>query len=218
MFYIDGISSKQLGIIAEEENFFSRAPVKYDELSISGKDGNDYNELNYGNVTDTMILYAENNRIDNIKRIFTGPVKITKDRRTCIFRFYDTAVIERFGYKKKITLQYIREPFWYSEYDTYNEVKNTIFNAGNTISFPLIKMIGYGTVQIKINDITFQYSFENGNEVVIDCLYKEESYNGKSKSRFLKIGFEYPFLNPGINKIDIDGDVKVYVCRKDRWL
>ena len=219
MFYIDGVSNVALGVIAEEEDFEQRAPLIYDSYAIPGKDGNIYSERNYGNVVSSLSLQLINMRkLDDVYQMFTGKRTICFKGRKSIFYFYDQLETSRFGIIKKIKAPYIREPFWYLEIDNEYPVDKTIMNSGNIYARPLIKLVGTGSIDMSINNVRFQYTFDSDGYVYIDCDDKKEYTDKGSKSKNIHIGFEYPLLNPGSNKVTIhSGECKIYIQRKDRW-
>lgn len=219
MFYIDGVSNIALGVIAEEEDFEQRAPLLYDSYSIDGKDGNIFVEKNYGNVSSSLSLQLVNlKKLDEVYQMFTGKRTVTFKGKKAMFYFYDQLETSRFGTIKVIKAPYIRDPFWYLETDSEYQVDNNIYNGGNVYSRPLIKLIGTGTVDISINDVRFQYTFDSDGYVYIDCDEMIEYTDKGSKSKNIRIGFEYPMLNPGNNTLKIhSGKCDVYVQRKDRW-
>lgn len=220
MFFIDGMSSLELGVIAEEEDFEQRAPILYDEQSVEGKDGSIFTAKNFGNVSSSLVLQViKKNKLDDVYKIFTGKRNISYRGRKTVFYFYDQLETSRFGTIKKVKVPYIREPFWYLQNDSEVLIKDTVYNGGNVDSAPLIHLVGNGDVDISINDIRFQYTFDDDGYVYIDCEEKKEYTEKGSKSKNLKIGFAYPCLSPGINSVVIhSGLCEIYMCRKERWL
>lgn len=223
MFYVDGISSVSLGVVAEEENLIQRAPIIYDEISIDGRNGSIFKPKNFGNVTGSLTLYiTKMSNLDKIINMFTGARTLRFGNRKTKFNFYDSIPVERFGTVKKMTVNYIREPFWISAYDTrikVNFASGIITNNGNVIAAPIYHLSGSGKVDMTIGNIRFQYIFDSDGCVSIDALEQTESYLEKSKSKNITIGFEYPMLLPGNNKVILhSGKCKMVVERKDRWL
>ncbi len=221
MFFLDGKSNIQLGLIAEEETFVARAPIIYDEISVDYKDGSDFIEKKYANVTGSMNVYfTKKKKIDEIMSLLTGTHELVyKDRKTTI-RFYDLIEINRFGSIQSATVNFIRSPFWYPKNETCISLKGSgyISNCGNVYSKPKIILEGTGKSVIKINHITFEYDFDEDGKVIIDCEEKTESFNNKSKSKNIKIGFEYPILTSGTNFVEVSEGTTIKIYRKDRWL
>ena len=222
MFYLDGISAEEIGLMAEEENFLSRAPINYEEIQIDGKHGSEFVIKNYQNVINSLRAFIiDKSKIDNVKRMLSGKRTLIFNGRKTMIHFYETNEISRLGNIQEINAKYIRDPFWYKENDEYELCSSTVNNEGNEVSQPIIKLVGTSntSIDITINNTRFIYKFDHDNKVEIDCKLQTEKYDGLSKSRNIEIGFEYPYLNPGVNQIIVhSGSVQVYVKRKDVWL
>lgn len=145
MFYLDGISNIQLGLIVEEETFLARAPLLYDEINIDGMDGACFNEKKYGNVVRSMNVYFTKEKyIDKILQLLSGTHTLTyKDRKTTI-HFYDIIEINRYGSIKTATVNFIRAPFWISKHDNKISPTKYIRNDGNVYAKPIIELYGVG--------------------------------------------------------------------------
>ncbi len=221
MFYIDNISSADLGIMLENENFKSRASISYDEIEIEGKDGIGLIPKNFENVEGDIVVYMTLDNEDYILPLFTGKHTIRiDDRETDIF-FYESLDLFSYSQKNAFETHFLRSPFWRKHNDTYTLVTSSVTNLGNVKSKPLIKLKGIAntTVDLTIAGIRFKYHFDEDNEVIVDCDQQEETYNGISKSKNIEIGFEYPILQVGSNDVAIHaGTCEIYVMRKDAWL
>lgn len=222
MFCIDGVSNEQIGVVAEEENFISRAPIFFEEIMIEGKDGSDFTEKNYSNVIGSLVLYLiRKENLDTVKSVFSGTKELTYQNRITKIRFYEVNEISRYGTTKALALNFIRDPFWYKSNDTFVKIENEVINEGSVFSKPLIKLVGTtnSDIDITIAGIRFIYHFDEDNEVIIDCETQEETFDGISKSKNIEIGFEYPILKVGTNEVKINsGDCEMYFKRKDAWL
>lgn len=222
MFIFNGIKSSDMMVSCENEDFIGRAPFSYEEHLISGRDGSEFEILNYQNYEKNITMIARDPlKIDEIKNWLKGKgIFIYNNRKTFAF-FLDELDPESLmdkAYKFKTT--FIRHPFWYSINDEYARVTNEIINQGNATCKPIIKLVGTGSVDITINDVRFIYNFDEDKEVEIDCHEMSETYNGISKSKNIEIGFKYPSLIPGTNKVQIHSGVglEIYIKRKDAWL
>lgn len=220
MFYLDGISAEEIGVIAEEEDFFSPASMDYDEIVIEGKNGSMFVEKGYRNVINAIKLYiTDKNNIDYAKQMFNGKRTLRIGDKETIFRFYGDKKLARFGSIHTMNMNYIRAPFWYKAEDDYVLCTNKVTNEGNVESQPIIKLVGSGKVDVTVGTVRFVYDFGDETEVIIDCKEMTEMYDGLSKSKNMEIGFKYPVLVPGDNVVTVNGgDVEIYIKRKDAWL
>lgn len=221
MFYIDNISSEDMHIFAEKEDFLSRASIDYEEIKIEGKDGEDLIEKNYLNVMGEITIYLQTNNLDKLYPLFTGKhILRVEDKETSIY-FYDMAETFRYGSNNAFSLGYIRSPFWHIYNDSYVIVSDKVVNDGNVYSRPIIKLTGSPNtdVDLTIAGVRFKYHFDMDDCVTIDCNTMEETYEGISKSKNIEIGFDYPKLKVGDNEIFIhSGKVIIEMKRKDSWL
>lgn len=105
--------------------------------------------------------------------------------------------------------------------DYFIVTNETIKNEGNIQSRPILRLekTVSEAVEITINDVRFKYSFSGDKYVDIDCENKTVEYEQLNRNRNLSIGYDFPKLNIGNNKIIMnDGDCILKVIRKDRWL
>lgn len=222
MFLLDGISATDIGVMAEEETFLSRAPISYEEIAIDGRHGSNFVEKNYSNVVGSLRLFLVNlEKLDYAKAMFTGKRVLTHEGRTTNIRFYDINEVSRLGRIKVLTVRYIRDPFWYKADDDYVLCQNSVENEGNVMAYPAIKLVGTANtlVDITIGSVRFTYTFDDDAEVVIDCADQTETYSNLCKSKQINIGFEYPTVSPGTNPISVhSGSVQIYMKKKDAWL
>lgn len=105
--------------------------------------------------------------------------------------------------------------------DYFTVTDETINNEGNIQSRPILRLekTVSEAVELTINDIRFKYNFNNDEYVEIDCEEKTVEYEGLNRNRSIEIGYDFPKLKIGNNDIKIhDGDCKIKILRKDRWL
>lgn len=92
-------------------------------------------------------------------------------------------------------------------------------NNGNTISKPIIKIEGTGTIELIVNgNKLFSYTFpEDENTVIIDS-QKQDAYLGTIlKNR--NMSGEFPIFNKGNNIITWNGTIEsIEVSLKSRWI
>ena len=94
-------------------------------------------------------------------------------------------------------------------------------NEGNVYSRPILRLEKTicNEVDIMIENVRFQYDFNDEEYVEIDCEEKEVKYEGLNRNRKIQIGYEFPKLKAGENRIKMyKGDCIIKVKRKDRWL
>lgn len=223
MFYFNGLSSDEMGVIAEEEDFMARAALRTQENIIDGVDGSIFDVLGYSNVSIPLklyILYPE--RLDEIFQWLTGEGALEYNGRVTNVRFFNELHPVRASNIKTMETTLIRSPFWYDAADDFHKVANDyIVNIGNSPSAPIIKLIGEenAKVDLTIGEVRFTYTFDYSGYVEIDCCKKTETAEGFNKSKQISIGFDYPVLKPGRNKATVhSGNCEVYIKRKDCWL
>ena len=223
MFYFNGICSKDMGIIAVEEDFLGRASMRTQENVFDGVNGSKFEVLGYNNLSIALKLYVlDLNKLDDIFSWLTGEGILEYDGRITNVCFFNELHPIRSSNIKTLETTIIRSPFWYDAADTFQKVTtNYVINIGNCLSSPIIKLVGKQgeKVDITISNVRFTYQFDISGYVDIDCYEKTEIADGFSKSKQISIGFEYPLLVVGRNKvIRHSGNCDIYIKRKDCWL
>lgn len=223
MFKFKGISSKEMGVVVEEEDYFlSKASSRYENIDIDGRDGSLFNELGYTNIDISMDIQILNpDKIDDIYNWLNGSGEFEyKGRKTTAF-FYNDISLQRMVSIKKANIIFSRSPFWVSTDQNYKTVTDKIVNSGNIYSKPVIRLEKgeYDVVELTIANVRFKYSFHDDNYVEIDCENYEAMCDGMLRNRNLEIGFDFPKLSPGENKITFHSGICVVKVRRfDRWL
>jgi len=224
MFKFKGITNKDMQVvIEEEEHFLAKAPQRYEITEIEGKDDAIFDELGYSYIERPIYVQCLNpNKIDEILAWLDGEGKLEYRGRKTKARFYSELEPKRTAGIKIIDTNFIRAPFWEKADDNYIEVKTKVENEGNKSSRPIIRLEKKSTdnVELTLGGVRFKYTFtENDTYVEIDCEEKTAMYEGLNRSRNLEIGYKFPRLDVGENKIVIhNGDPTVKIKRKDRWL
>lgn len=223
MFVFKGISSEEMDVLAEEEDvFLTRAAQRYEKIEIEGRDGAIFNEQGYSCVEKNVKLQIlDIEKIDKILAWLNGTGELEYNGRITKARFYTQLDVERIVTIKNIDAGFIRDPFWNKKRDEYTSVRNIIFSEGNIYSKPIIKLERNTSdkVDITINDIRFVYNFNNEQYVEIDCEKQTVSYEAQNRNRQIEIGYKFPVLYSGINKVIINsGNADIKAKRKDRWL
>lgn len=224
MFKFKGISSKDMQVVVEEEeHFIARASQRYEITEIEGRDGAIFDELGYSVVERPIYVQCLNvSKIDDILAWLNGEGEFEYKGRKTTARFYSQLEPQRSSCIRIIDTTFIRDPFWRKVNEDYQLVMDGIIkNEGNIKSRPILRLekTDSESVDITINDVRFKYNFNNDEYVEIDCENKEVKYDGLGRSRNIEIGYVFPGLDVGDNKVIInDGDCIVKVLRKDRWL
>lgn len=218
MFKFKEKSDKDMGVVLEEDYVF----LKKAKRNVSEKNNDDYYEHGYKKVEFNMVLQVYNKDLDSIYSWLNGKGTLEYNDRVTEAYIYNEISPERMATLKKLTVSVTRLPFWYKKDDDYQKItSNKIINEGNVEVRPIIKLIKKNTkkVSIRINSILFTYNFpDNEKEVEFDCDSFNAMYQNLYRNENLEIGFDYPTLYPGENKIEILNDVDIYVRRKDCWL
>lgn len=223
MFKFKGISSKDMGVVIEEEDLFlARASQKYENIEINGRDGAIFNEYGYSNIEIPMTIQIINtNKLDQIFSWLNGPgIFEYKDRVTTAY-FYNEISPQRVVTIKVAEITFIRSPFWLRKNDEFEVVTNKVINQGNIYSKPIIRLEkgNSSIVELTISGIRFIYNFQEDPYVEIDCENYYASYENLNRNRNLEIGFEFPKIMPGTNSITVhSGDSIIKIKNKDRWL
>ena len=223
MFKFNGKSTDDFSIIVEEElNLLKRASQRYNETSIPGKNGSDYEEQGYSNVEISLKLQLlDINRLSEIFSWLNGEGILEYNEKETKARIYAEEEPIRFGRIYTIDITIIRDAFWYPKNDSYKQITDSIENAGNVYSSPILRLekTTSQSVEVTINNVRFKYDFENDDFVEFDCDSCDATMNGLNRNQNIEIGFEMPILNPGINNVIKNfGDCNIKVKRKDRFL
>lgn len=222
MFIFNGISSRDMSVVEKEEDFIARVAQRYEKIEIEGKDGAEFEEQGYSVVEKTIELQIlDTSKIDRILAWLNGVGILEYKGRITTARFYSEISPERASSIKIADVTFIRDPFWTKKRDEFIIVKDTVFNEGNIYSEPIVRLEKNtsNSIDITVNDIRFIYNFNNESYVEIDCEKATEEYNNLNRSRQIEIGYQYPTISPGLNKIIThSGDATIKIKKKDRWL
>lgn len=103
----------------------------------------------------------------------------------------------------------------------FTPTEEKIENKGNIESRPILRLekTVSEAVEMTINDVRFKYNFNDDEYVEIDCDEKIIEYEGLNRNRNIEIEYKFPKLKIGNNDIKMhEGDCKIKILRKDRWL
>lgn len=224
MFKFKGKSSNEMGVIIEEEQLFlTKAAQKYESIDIDGCDGSIFNELGYSSVEISMnVQILKPDKLDEIFEWLNGGGNFEYNGRITTAYFYQEIEVQRLVSIKSANVTFVRSPFWKNKDQTFITISNnSINNSGNVISKPIIRLEKKNSdfVELTIGNVKFKYNFNSDNYVEIDCNEYVATFNSNNRNRNLEIGFLFPTLNPGENKVIIhSGDAIIKIKDKDRWL
>jgi predicted phage tail component-like protein len=198
------------------------------ETAIDGVDGSIIEELGYEAYDKEIeIGLTYNYDIDEIIEYFNGEGDIVFSNEPS--KYYKVKIIEQIDYERLLrfrtaTIRFRVQPFKYLYGETYQKFTNPTrtliaLNEGNLNSKPLIKIVGSGVVEFKLEGTTiFNYIFPAGeSEVIIDS-EKQDAYLGSVLKNRNMIG-EFPIFKKGKNTITLSGAVtELTVTANSRWL
>lgn len=223
MFVFKGISSDDMEVIAEEENFVAKARQRYNQIEIDGRNGALFEELGYSTVDRPIkIAILNNNKIDDILKWLDGEGDFIYKNRITRARFYNEVELNRTSSIFVAEVSFNRDPFWYKLKDSFITINtDIIINEGTIYSEPVLRLekkdINY--VDFSINEERYKYTFNEDSYVEIDSSEGTTVYEGFNRSRQLEMGYIFPTLKSGKNKLIINsGDAIFKFKRKDRWL
>lgn len=223
MFVFKGISSSEMGVVIEEEsNFLGKASQRYVQTDIEGKNGALFEEQGYTVIERPIKVQILNHKkYDQILAWLDGVGEFEYEDRITKARFYNEVNPERNTTIYIADFNFIRNPFWTKKKDEFVEVTDMVINEGTIYSEPVIRLEKNTSdkLDITINDVRFTYNFNGESYVEIDCEEQTVEYNGLNRNRQIEIGYDFPKLQIGKNKITIhEGDSVIKMRRKDRWL
>lgn len=224
MFYFNDIFSKDMKVVLEEEvNLLTKANKLYESLNEGENYNLDFVESGYDVVNGNIVLSVlDKSKLDDIKKWLNGKgILKYKDRITKV-AFYESYQVQRAATIYKLSINFLRSPYWLKANDDYEVCTDSILNTGNVESYPLIKLEKNTSkkIDITINGVNLIYTFPDNEEyVIIDCQSGNAFYDNLYRNTNLSISFEFPKIKPGINAININqGDSIIKVKRKDAWL
>lgn len=224
-----GIDSTLIkGLVICELPPITKAKMRVLETEIDGVDGSIIEELGYESYDKEIKIGLKIGAdVDEVIEYFNGEGDIVFSNEED--KFYKVKVIDQIDYERLVrfrtaTVKFRTQPFKYLYGETYQKFTNPTgilisINEGTVNSKPLIKLVGSGTVEFKLEGITiFNYTFPEGEtEVVIDS-EKQDAYLGTFLKNRNMIG-EFPIFKKGKNQITLSGAVtELTVIANSRWL
>ena len=221
-------SSLIKGLIICELPPITKPRMRVLETEIDGVDGTIIEELGYESYDKTLQIGLKRDAdIDEIIEYFNGEGNIVFSNEPD--KYYKVKIIDQIDYNRLVrfrtaTVKFRTQPFKYLYGESYQRFLNPTgtliaLNEGNTVSKPIIKIKGSGTVEFKLEGVTvFNYTFPQGEtEVIIDS-EKQDAYLGTVLKNRYMIG-EFPMFKKGKNQITLTGAVtELDVIANSRWL
>ena len=216
------------GLIISELPPITKAKMRVIETEIDGVDGSIIEELGYEPYDKPLkIGLTRDADIDEVMEYFNGEGTIVFSNEPD--KYYKVKIIDQIDYERLLrfrtaTVMFRTQPFKYLYQETYQKFTNVsvpmiAINQGNKNSKPIIKIVGSGTVEFKLEGITiFSYTFpSNETQVIIDS-EKEDAYLGEVLKNRNMIG-DFPIFKKGRNSITVTGAVtELTVTANSRWL
>ena len=224
-----GIDSSLIkGLVICELPPITKAKMRVQETVIDGVDGSIIEELGYESYDKELKIGLKRDaNIDEIMEYFNGEGNIVFSNEED--KYYRVKIIDQIDYERLVrfrtaTVKFRTQPFKYLYGETYQKFINPTgtliaLNEGNQKSKPIVKIIGSGTVEFRLEGKTiFNYTFPQGEtEVTIDS-EKEDAYLGTVLKNRNMIG-EFPIFEKGRNQITLIGAVtELTVIANSRWL
>jgi phage-related protein len=224
-----GIDSSLIkGLIISELPPITKPRMRVLETQIDGTDGSIIEELGYEPYNKQLKIGLKADAdIDEVIEYFNGEGDIVFSNEEN--KYYKVKVIDQIDYERllrfKTAIITLRtQPFKYLYKESYQKFTNPTgilvsINEGSINSKPIIKIVGTGTIEFKLEGITvFSYTFPEGEtEVIIDS-EKQDAYLGSVLKNRNMIG-EFPIFKKGKNQITLSGAVtELNVIANSRWL
>lgn len=234
------VTDASLGVVVRSISFV-QPDIRVEITEIDGRDGCIINELSrrpYALLVDIELMPSSN--IDNVIAWLSGAGTLVRSDDP--LKYVNARIISQVNYSKvqstkQATVEfYVYDPYRYLLSESVQTVVSsptTVVNSGTAITYPLLKIVGTGTVELTLNGITFEYVFPSGeSEVYIDCgsydytnsrVIQDAYYltMASLRNRALTItGNVFPSLSPGNNTMTfVSGSItSVEVTKRSRYL
>lgn len=225
-FTFKGVNSDTMGVLMSTEWLDSIPARRFEKTEIEGRDGAYYRELGFSDVAmDIPCLLRDSSKKEALKTWLSGEGLLVFNGREKTARIYDQIDFDRVGFaSEKFSIPFILEPYWYAQNsETYVSLGTisgssvSVTNLGNVDAYPRLQITPTtDTTSVTINGRTLTIDKTKMTEtaLVMDCAAKTES----EPAAVSGIGFLYPYLVPGSNRIVVQGTAKISIARKDRWI
>lgn len=230
---LNGQNSNEItGLLIQSLPPISQPKIRTNIEEIDGRDGDIITKLGYSsyNKEISIGLYGDYN-VDDVIAYFTnnqsGKVTFSNEPD----KYYNYEIIDEIDFERLIrfktaTVTMHIQPFKYSNeqgiktFNIADEITSVnVYNNGNYVSKPIIKITGSGTIEFKQEGIAvFTYTFPTDDTYVVIDSDKQEAYVGSIlKNR--NMDGEFPILKVGKNVLSWTGTItKIEVSNYSRWL
>lgn len=225
-----GIDSESIeGLLICELPPISKPKMRIKETVIDGVDGSFIEELGYESYDKTMkIGLTRDYDIDEVMDYFNGEGNLIFSNEDD--KLYKAKIINQIDYQrllrfKTANVTFRVQPFKYStsevskKADITDETSINVYNNGNVVSKPQIKIYGTGVINFKLEGRTiFIYTFSSDDTYVVIDSDKQDAYVGSIlKNRFMN--GDFPIFQKGKNTISWDGTItKIEISNYSRWI
>ena len=225
-----GIDSESIeGLLICELPPISKPKMRIKETVIDGVDGSFIEELGYESYDKTMkIGLTRDYDIDEVMDYFNGEGNLIFSNEDD--KLYKAKIINQIDYQrllrfKTANVTFRVQPFKYStgemskKADITDETSINVYNNGNVVSKPQIKIYGTGVINFKLEGRTiFTYTFSSDDTYVVIDSDKQDAYVGSNlKNRFMN--GDFPIFQKGKNTISWDGTItKIEISNYSRWI
>ena len=225
-----GIDSESIeGLLICELPPISKQKMRIKETVIDGVDGSFIEELGYESYDKTMkIGLTRDYDIDEVMDYFNGEGNLIFSNEDD--KLYKAKIINQIDYQrllrfKTANITFRVQPFKYStsevskKADITDETSINVYNNGNVVSKPQIKIYGTGVINFKLEGRTiFTYTFSSDDTYVVIDSDKQDAYVGSIlKNRFMN--GDFPIFQKGKNTISWDGTItKIEISNYSRWI
>lgn len=220
-FEFNGVSSESLGIVVKELPLLSRAERNIDTITVNGRNGN----LHIDNCTYKSRPYTiscivlDKSKMDEINKTYLGIGILKLSKYTD--RYFKATIKNQISFEKYLSvlnefpLQFEIEPISYSNEEIVEEItmNSSINVGGNEETFPIVTIIGIGT--ITINGYSLKVTESN---ITIDSELMICICDGIAKEDKVILD-DFPRLTPGDNEITLDSGIeKIIIKYRKGWL
>lgn len=225
-----GIDSESIeGLLICELPPISKPKMRIKETVIDGVDGSFIEELGYESYDKTMkIGLTRDYDIDEVMDYFNGEGNLIFSNEDD--KLYKAKIINQIDYQrllrfKTANVTFRVQPFKYStseaskKADITDETSINVYNNGNVVSKPQIKIYGTGVINFKLEGRTiFTYTLSSDDTYVVIDSDKQDAYVGSIlKNRFMN--GDFPIFQKGKNTISWDGTItKIEISNYSRWI
>lgn len=225
-----GIDSESIeGLLICELPPISKPKMRIKETVIDGVDGSFIEELGYESYDKTMTIgLTRDYDIDEVMDYFNGEGNLIFSNEDD--KLYKAKIINQIDYQrllrfKTANVTFRVQPFKYStseaskKADITDEISINVYNNGNVVSKPQIKIYGTGVINFKLEGRTiFTYTFSSDDTYVVIDSDKQDAYVGSIlKNRFMN--GDFPIFQKGKNTISWDGTItKIEISNYSRWI